>query len=452
MITIRFDRGTLVFDSEEDWGERFPGCRYDRRVGKWRLPAMSYASFLLYLIENGIEYRDLVRSYREREFRLVFTQRVRSYQSEALQAWLKARAGYIVLPTGSGKSYLAILAISKVGRDTCIVVPTLDLMVQWGRLVESYFGIEPGFLGGGSYEVREITVATYDSACVHLERLGNRFGMVVFDECHHLPAQMYSFAARFAIAPFRLGLSATPERSDGKELLLDELIGPCVYRRGIHQLRGRTLSEYEVVRVYVSLTAQEKEEYEYYRGIYLDFLRSHGIYFKRRSDWDRFIRLSSKSSGGRRAFEAYLRQRRIVQASRAKLEALEGLLRQHPQARTIIFTNDNATVYEISKRFFIPALTHQTRVRERKWILENFGSGVYDCIVTSKVLNEGVDIPEANVGIVLSGSGSVREHVQRLGRLLRKRENKLAVLYEIVAEDTSEEYVSSRRRKHDAYR
>ncbi len=72
-------------------------------------------------------------------------------------------------------------------------------------------------------------------------------------------------------------------------------------------------------------------------------------------------------------------------------------------------------------------------------------------MVTSRVLNEGVDVPAANVGIVLSGSGSVREHVQRLGRILRRREGKRAVLYEVVAEDTAEEFTSSRRRQHGAY-
>jgi superfamily II DNA or RNA helicase len=71
--------------------------------------------------------------------------------------------------------------------------------------------------------------------------------------------------------------------------------------------------------------------------------------------------------------------------------------------------------------------------------------------VTSKVLNEGVNVPEANVAIVLSGSGSVREHVQRLGRILRRGEDKTAVLYELVAAGTSEERVSDKRRDHVAY-
>jgi superfamily II DNA or RNA helicase len=78
--------------------------------------------------------------------------------------------------------------------------------------------------------------------------------------------------------------------------------------------------------------------------------------------------------------------------------------------------------------------------------------GTYGAVVTSKVLNEGVDVPDANVAIVVSGSGSVREHVQRLGRILRKRDGKFALLYEIVTAQTAEAYTSERRRDHAAYR
>ena len=96
-------------------------------------------------------------------------------------------------------------------------------------------------------------------------------------------------------------------------------------------------------------------------------------------------------------------------------------------------------------------LTHQTKLKERNAFLNGFRDGTYSILVTSKVLNEGVDVPEANVAIIVSGSGSVREHVQRLGRILRKREGKQAVLYELISKQTSEQYVNKRRRQHHAY-
>jgi len=91
-------------------------------------------------------------------------------------------------------------------------------------------------------------------------------------------------------------------------------------------------------------------------------------------------------------------------------------------------------------------------VSERSAILADFSAGRITALATSKVLNEGVDIPEANVAVVMSGSGSVREHVQRLGRILRKRAGKRAVLYELVTGGTTESMTSMRRRDHVAYR
>ena len=123
------------------------------------------------------------------------------------------------------------------------------------------------------------------------------------------------------------------------------------------------------------------------------------------------------------------------------------LLAQHHPARTLIFTEDNAMVYRIAREFLIPAITHHTPVKERHDILQRFRTGEYPVVVTSRVLNEGVDVPEASIAIVLSGTGSRREYVQRLGRILRRREGKRAVLYEVVAEATSEEQVSRRRRQ-----
>ena len=93
----------------------------------------------------------------------------------------------VVLPTGTGKTHLANMAIERAGRPTLIVTPTIDLMNQWYDELCLSFGVEIGLLGGGSYDIKPITVTTYDSAYLNMERLGNRFGFIVFDECHHLP-------------------------------------------------------------------------------------------------------------------------------------------------------------------------------------------------------------------------------------------------------------------------
>ena len=97
-------------------------------------------------------------------------------------------------------------------------------------------------------------------------------------------------------------------------------------------------------------------------------------------------------------------------------------------------------------------ITHQTKVAERSELLDRFRQGELGILATSRVLNEGVDVPAARVAIVVSGSGSVREHVQRLGRILRPDGDKRAVLYELVAGNTGEARTSERRRRHRAYR
>ena len=148
---------------------------------------------------------------------------------------------------------------------------------------------------------------------------------------------------------------------------------------------------------------------------------------------------------------AYRRHRQIALGTTAKIRILEDILKAHPRDRVLIFTNDNETVHKISKIFLIPAITHRTRTKERKEILEAFNKGDYLALVASKVLNEGVNIPEANVAVILSGSATIREHVQRLGRILRRRQGKEATLYEVVSEDTVEDRISERRRRHEAY-
>ena len=168
--------------------------------------------------------------------------------------------------------------------------------------------------------------------------------------------------------------------------------------------------------------------------------------------WQKFIFEASRTPEGWAALRAYHEQKRIERTASGKFTALEDLLRRHAGERTLIFTADNATVYQIARRFLVPAITHQTKAKERRAILQAFHAGEYSVLVTSQVLNEGVDVPAAGVGIVLCGTGSVREHVQRLGRLLRKYEGKQALLYEVVSRGTAEEYTSDKRRQHHAYR
>jgi len=453
-VNLRFVAGTIEIRGLPPQATGLPShCAWDERSGTFRGPAYGYADIVRALRKLSLAYDDEARRYEELGQPALVHRVPRPYQTEALAAWSAAKfRGVVVLPTGAGKTLVAHLAIDNRRRSTLVVTPTLDLVRQWHDGLRTTFGTKIGLVGGGDYDVRPITVTTYDSAYLHMEHLGCRFGLVVFDECHHLPGESYALGARFCLAPFRLGLTATPERSDGRDTLMDELVGPVVYRKDIVELAGEYLSEYETVRVSVDLSPDERAEYEQERAIYRQYLADNGIAMSSPRGFSDFIMRSSRTDDGRRAFAAYRRQREIAFTAPAKLDYVERLLHQHRSDRTIVFTQDNATVHLLSRKFLIPAITHHTRVSERSAILQAFSNGTYTAIATSKVLNEGVDIPEANVAIVMSGSGSVREHVQRLGRILRKGVGKQAILYELVTGGTSESMTSMRRRDHVAYR
>jgi superfamily II DNA or RNA helicase len=453
-IHLTFDGGTLlVSGADPETLASLPGCQFDSRSNTFRAEARAYRALVEHLRHHRLPYKDEARAYQPTTWTLHGDRQPFPHQTEALETWWRQGGrGVVVLPTGTGKTFLAILAIQRTARPALVVTPTIDLLNQWYGELLSAFQVPVGLLGGGYYDIQPLTVTTYDSAYIHLERWGNRFGLMVFDECHHLPGPTYLAAAVGSLAPFRLGLTATPERADGQEALLPELIGPVVYRREIKQLAGDYLAEYRTRQLWVDLSPEEEECYRRAREQYRNFVEERGIAMGGPHGWQRFIQETYRSREGRAAFLAYREQKRLALAAPAKLQKLEQLLEEHRHDRVLIFTYDNATVYLIARRFLVPAITHQTKTKERRLILERFHSGEYPVVVTSQVLNEGVDVPAANVGIILSGTGSVREHVQRLGRLLRKQGDKQAILYEVVTRGTAEEFTSDRRRQHHAYR
>ena len=452
-LRLSFDAGTLIVEGPGEGDDPgLPGVQYDARTKVFRAEAIWYRTLVEHLRQHKIPYTDNARDYEPVSWKLQVTKEAFPHQLEGLEAWWKEKGrGVVVLPTGTGKTHLANLAIERAGRPTLVITPTIDLMNQWYDELVMSFGVEVGLLGGGYYDVQPLTVTTYDSAYLNMERLGNRFGLIVFDECHHLPGPTYGLSATSAIAPFRLGLTATPERADNAHTHLDQLIGPIVFRREINELRGQFLAHYRVMTLYVALSDDERARYERARELYRGFVQQSGIDMRKPDGWSKFLYVAFRSPEGREAFQAYREQRTLALAAPAKLKLLARLLDRHSGDRVIIFTHDNATVYTIARQFLVPVITHQTKTKERREVLLRFNQGTYPIVATSKVLNEGVNVPEANVAIILSGSGSVREHVQRLGRILRKAGDKQAVLYEVISRGTVEEFTSNRRRQHSAY-
>lgn len=373
----------------------------------------------------------------------------RPYQQEALNGWLaEGNAGVVVLPTGAGKTFVAAMAIHEAGLWTLAVVPTIDLLQQWRTALAAALSISVdtiGIFGGGEKDLKPITIITYDSAALYPREL-HRFGLLIFDECHHLPASTYRLIAESAFTPLRLGLSATPERTDMAHADLEELIGPEVYRRSPAELtEGRYLAQYQEKRIEIALSSEDEARYSEQRRIYRSFLQRRRIVFHGPEDFQKLIYLSARDPDARVAMLAWREARNIALNAPAKYDEIERLLHLHMGDQVILFSENNVVVDEVSRRFCLPSITYKTPAEERRVILERFRSGVYSKLVTGRVLNEGVDVPDCRVAIIVSGNSTKREYIQRLGRVLRPKEGH-ALLYELVTMGTTEEEIARRRR------
>lgn len=214
----------------------------------------------------------------------------------------------------------------------------------------------------------------------------------------------------------------------------------------MESLLGKQLAEYRTQRVRVDLTPDERASYEALHETYLGFVRERGLQRTHGAGWLReLLRLSTRESSARRAWLARQQLLNLLDSCQGKLTILEALLREHAGERILVFTASNAVAYTIARQYLIPVISHETGVAERKQILDAFQAGRYSVIVTSKVLNEGIDVPEAKVAIVLGGGASKREYLQRLGRILRKKEPLQAVLIEVLVRNTLEEGKVQRR-------
>jgi superfamily II DNA or RNA helicase len=446
-VRLTYEDGTIRVAGAGDLD--LPGVQHDDRTDTGRAPAYRYAELVDALDERGLSSEDAV--FDLPMLSLSSSYELRDYQRAALDDWVGAdRRGVLELPTGSGKTVIAIGAIEALETPTLVVVPTVDLLGQWREELETEFDRPVGQLGGGTQELADLTVSTYDSAYLRADELGDRFGLVVFDEVHHLGGEGYRDIARLLAAPARMGLTATFERPDGAHEVVADLVGPLVRSVAVEQLAGDHLADYDIKRIEVGLTPEERETYERHQETFTDYLASSGIQLHSGSDYQELVKRSGNDPRAREALLAKQRAREVMMNAQRKVDELATILDRHREDRVIVFTAHTDLVYRLSERFLVPAITHETGASERREILDRFREGTYSRVVTANVLDEGVDVPAANVAVLLSGSGSQREFTQRLGRILRPKEDASgpgrALLYEVVSEETAEENVARRRR------
>ncbi len=453
--SISFDQGTLLLGgfSAEGVAKIFPGLNWvlDVRVGKFRIDACRYADVQRGLSQvAGQVISDVVR-WQKVAWSKNQLPDLRPQQAQAVEAFQLANdRGVVVMPTGTGKTVVALAIAHRLSMSVLVVAPIRDLMYQWHRRIQEYLGYDAGIIGDNTFDVRPVSVTTYDSAAIHMHALGNRFGFIVFDECHHLPGNFYRDAALMAVAPYRLGLTATPGRSDGRHVDLETLIGKLVYELSVQDATGKILADYRVIRIPVTLSREEQDRYDRLS----EQIRQY-VYQRRQEDsqfqWQELCKESNLNAEFREILKAFRQKQAIENRAEEKLRVLEDLFRLHVGEPTIVFVGSNAMARDVSIRFLVPCLLSHCGKRERQEILKGFETGVYPEIVATQILDEGVDLPDAKVAIVIGGSSSPRQAKQRLGRILRKSQYGSAILYEVVLSETGENKRSLARRRSDAY-
>lgn len=380
--------------------------------------------------------------------------KLRDYQIKALEEFFKNHGtGIVILPTAAGKTIIGLKAIEQLKQKTVVVVPTKNLLYQWIEHLTRYTSLTKdliGQLGDQIRDIKDITITTYDSARLNINELRNHFNLAIFDEAHHAGAKETLKVLEGLPSEFRLGLTATPDRSDKAEEILFNLIGKPIKVAKVSDLaENGYIAQYKHKTIDVPLDKDERDCYNKYMGIYRGYLRSRNIQIRTPEDYERYLIFRvNQDFEAKEALDSHRKARTLVFSSKSKLRKIEELLNTHKDDQIIIFSEFNEMVYDISRRHLIPAITYETKTSERKAILEKFSQGEYSKIVTGKVLDEGWDCGNVNVGIIVSGTGQARQFIQRLGRILRPKEGE-ALLYELVTPETLEAGTAKRRKDSD---
>jgi superfamily II DNA or RNA helicase len=441
-----FDRGTILLPGELKNAEGLPGILWDPRVKAWRAPACYYGELSNALKQRCLAFQDEVRLRLETPPAFEPPE-LRPYQSAAITSWeVSGRRGMVSLPTGSGKTRVAIAAIARSRLRTLCLVPTRVLMAQWTQTLSEAAAKPIGEYGDGNRIEQPITVATFASAFRNMETLGNRFDLLIVDEVHHFGSGAGDESLEMCIAASRLGLSATIPDDDARRTRLNALVGPEIYKASIEELAGRYLASFQLIAISVNMTHAERQAYDSDMSAFRPVCRA---FFKSapEASWADFVSSASRSDAGRRALAAWRHSHTIVRYTQEKRTIVNDLLLRHRSARILVFAPDNNTAYEVARAHLVQPITCDIGPRERAHALQSFSQGALRILVSARVLNEGIDVPAADIAIVVGGSQGSREYIQRVGRVLRPSEGKQAIVYDLVTRGTFEEPRADRHRR-----
>jgi superfamily II DNA or RNA helicase len=364
------------------------------------------------------------------------TEQPRQWQEDAVAAFLDARKGIVVAPPGTGKTAVAISVMSP-SVPTVIVVSTLDLSNQWRRELEAR-GVRAVQYDEEHKEIGPVTITTYATACQLDENdpLWNR--LIILDEVHHLadaPVYQRILVPVFK-APFALGLTATPP-TDSDSLLLQVL--PIIYRYTLTEARqAGHIAPIELIPIPVDLTPEERKAYDEFT-----FRIAQG--FKKLGTNDLGVLLASSDRAAIKAKYAITKRRDITIGAFAKYEALMKLLEELRGKPRILIFSERIEVLETCRALFGDTFTSEivsgeTPREVRADIFQRWGRE-FQILLTARVAEEGVNVVEVDTGIILAGTSTARQNLQRQGRLVRPLSGKTARLYLIYAKGTTDEKI-----------
>lgn len=451
-VILRAQGSSLVIEPKGYLGDVIEGIRPLLRYDRSRKIFTSYPAYYQrireYLVSKGIYVEDQIGFAVDKYLPIKpsLSIKLRDYQEEAVSAWISNNyKGIVSLPTGSGKTVVGIAAVVRNPVWTLVVAFTREQMRQWRDHFIKGCSASPGIIGlfySDEKRIAPITISTYQTAFRHIEKLSQYFQLLIVDEVHHLPADKFRAIALGMFSPYRLGLSATVTREDGRHEELFPLMGGVVYHKSPQELvEAGYLSPYRIETIKVDLTPDERKKFEELRKKYREL--SRGMEFEEL--------VKAAKNGDELAAEALKVRselRQLIHNAKKKIEKVKEIVSKELQkgSKILVFTQYIEQAEELGKVLGAPVVTGETEKKVRDRNFQLFREGLERVLVLTTVGDEGVDIPDANVGIIVAGTGSKRQFIQRLGRLLRPKEGKQAVLYEIVARGTPEE-LESRRRK-----
>jgi len=339
---------------------------------------------------------------------------LRDYQHEWVSRFLGTKSGVLVGPPGAGKTVATLGILARVGGEALILVPSRELARQWREEILARTTLGPDQVGeyhGGTKDVRPVTIATYQTAGMdrHRQLFDTReWGLIVYDEVHHIPATVARRSADLQ-TKHRLGLSSTPVREDDKEEEIYTLIGPPIGTDWEALFDAGFVAEPEVEIRYVPWT-------------------------------DDAVRDQYVSADGHE-------RRQLAAINPAKHDEVAHILARHADKKALVFCDYLDQGRELSAELGVPFVSGEMPHSRRERLLEEFRRGDRDTLIVSRVGDEGIDLPDAELAIVASGlGGSRRQGAQRAGRTMRPEGRSL--VYVLATRGSDEEAFARRRMRH----